>query len=327
MKPNSWRFVVISLSAVVLVGCGSSSAGRSGASGSGSTAPASATTTAVGVEVTGGFGSKPTVTIPNKPAPANFAEQVLTQGDGPVVAKGDTLVANYSGQTWAPKDGKPHVFDSSFDRGQPIAFLIGVGRVIPGWDKALVGKKVGTRVLLSLPPADGYGSAGQSTAGITGTDTLVFLVDVVATYRPDAAAPGTVVANTTGTNVPKLDNVPGKKPTIVSTSGLRPPTSPISTLLVTGTGDKIDPNKTLVLQLVQTDLATGKKTQSTWGRAPQTVAAKQVLGLAGKLSDQNIGSRAVVLVPATAKTAATATQAASPGTPPTILIIDVVGQF
>ena len=55
-------------------------------------------------------------------------------------------------------------FDSSWSRNQPAGFSIGVGEVIPGWDKALVGVKVGSRVLLVVPPADGYGSAGQSAA-------------------------------------------------------------------------------------------------------------------------------------------------------------------
>jgi peptidylprolyl isomerase len=55
-----------------------------------------------------------------------------------------------------------------------------VGQVIPGWDKGLVGQTVGSRVLLVIPPADGYGSAGSPQANIKGTDTLVFVVDILA---------------------------------------------------------------------------------------------------------------------------------------------------
>ena len=310
---------MIAVSAAILTACGSNSSPKSNSP--------SKTTTDVGVEVTGGFGTKPTVTIPDKTAPPQLTQQVLTPGTGAAVAKGDTLVANYVGQTWAPKNGKPNVFDSSFDRGNPAAFVLGVGRVIPGWDKALVGKNVGVRLLLTLPPSDGYGSAGQSSAGIAGTDTLVFLIDIVATYKPDASAPGTVVGNLATTGLPKIDNVPGKKPTITSIAGVKIPTARSSTLLVTGTGEKIDTNKTLILQLVQADLATHKKTQSTWGQAPTTVAAKSVLSLADKLTGQNIGSRAVVLLPATAARSATPTQSAQPASPPEVLIIDVVGQF
>ena len=59
------------------------------------------------------------------------------------------------------------------------------------------------------------------------------------------------------------------------------------------------PSKTLVLQLVQTDIATGKQTQSSWGKQPQLVSAQTVLSVATALNGQNIGARAVALLPAT----------------------------
>jgi FKBP-type peptidyl-prolyl cis-trans isomerase len=52
--------------------------------------------------------------------------------------------------------------------------------VIQGWDQGLIGKHVGDRVLLVIPPALGYGpSGGQSSAGIGANDTLIFVVDIV----------------------------------------------------------------------------------------------------------------------------------------------------
>ena len=56
---------------------------------------------------------------------------------------------------------------------------IGVGQLVPGFDKGIVGQPVGSRVLLVLPPAEGYGKQGQAQAGIKGTDTLVFVVDIL----------------------------------------------------------------------------------------------------------------------------------------------------
>jgi peptidylprolyl isomerase len=279
------------------------------------------------VVVAGAFGSTPTVTVPATAAPAALTQQVLSTGKGVTVAKGDTIVANYVGQTWATDAGKVNVFDSSFSRGEPAAFLIGEGAVIPGWDTALVGKQIGSRVVLTIPPADGYGSAGQSSANISGTDTLVFVIDLIADYTPNASAPGTVVPNVPTTGLPKITNVVGKEPTIVSTSGVPVPTSPTSTLLVSGTGAKIDSAKTLVLQLVETDLATAKNTQSTWGQSPQTDSASSVLGIVDKFTGQNVGSRAVVLLPATAAVPATASAAAEPAEPAEVLVVDVVGQF
>jgi peptidylprolyl isomerase len=100
----------------------------------------------------------------------------LVQGDGAKVQKGQTIVVNYFGQVY---DGKAP-FDSSFSRGQPTSFQIGAGAVIKGWDQALVGRAIGSRVLLSIPPDLGYGESGNKDAGIKGTDTLYFVVDILA---------------------------------------------------------------------------------------------------------------------------------------------------
>ncbi|HWV77679.1 MAG TPA: FKBP-type peptidyl-prolyl cis-trans isomerase, partial [Isoptericola sp.] len=112
---------------------------------------------------TGGFGDKPQITFPEGDAPAGLQVQVLEEGTGPVVDAGRTIVVNYLGQTWGGG-----VFDNSYDRGQTIDFPIGVGAVIGGWDKGLVGRNVGDRVLLSIPSEHGYGQRGVPQAGIPG---------------------------------------------------------------------------------------------------------------------------------------------------------------
>lgn len=124
----------------------------------------------------------PTITVPSgTPPPTELVAQVLVEGGGPVTEAGQFLVTQYRGVLW--KDGSE--FDSSWGRGQPTGFPIGVGSVIPGWDKALVGQTVGSRVLLVVPPAEGYGEAG-SPPTIAGDDTLVFVVDILGAYGPSA---------------------------------------------------------------------------------------------------------------------------------------------
>jgi peptidylprolyl isomerase len=98
----------------------------------------------------------------------------LIEGDGAVVKSGQTITVDYLGQVYRGK--KP--FDESFSK-EPASFAIGTGGVIPGWDKTLVGAKVGSRVMLAIPPKDGYGEAGNESAGIKGTDTLYFVVDIL----------------------------------------------------------------------------------------------------------------------------------------------------
>ena len=118
---------------------------------------------------------KPTISVPKSDAPSQLVVQPLIKGTGPVVAVGQTLTVQYTGVIW--RNGKK--FDSSWDRGASADFPIGTGQVIKGWDEGLVGQTVGSQVLLVVPPGQGYGAAGQSQAGISGTDTLVFVVDVL----------------------------------------------------------------------------------------------------------------------------------------------------
>ena len=125
--------------------------------------------------VSGSKGTKPTLAFPDAEAPADLEIQVLDAGDGQIVEHVDTIVCNYLGQIW---DGQ--AFDNSFDRGQPLSFQIGVGMVIRGWDEGLVGQRVGSRVLLSIPSELGYGSRGVPQAGIKGGDTLVFVTEILA---------------------------------------------------------------------------------------------------------------------------------------------------
>lgn len=79
-----------------------------------------------GIKVTEDFGKKPTVTHRDGEPDKALVTEVLKEGDGPEVKKGELLTANYLGQIW--RDGK--VFDNSYDRGAPSSFPIGVGGVI-----------------------------------------------------------------------------------------------------------------------------------------------------------------------------------------------------
>jgi peptidylprolyl isomerase len=129
-------------------------------------------------------GSPPTVKVPSSKPPTKLVSKTLIQGSGPTVTKGQYLIVQYTGVNW--RTGK--VFDASWSHGAPFGFVIGATppQVIPGWN-ALIGKKVGSRVMLSIPPADGYGKQGSSQAGIKGTDTLVFVVDILGSYSPGAS--------------------------------------------------------------------------------------------------------------------------------------------
>mgnify|MGYP003379056914 CR=1 FL=1 len=114
---------------------------------------------------------------------------------------------------------------------------------------------------------------------------------------------------------PKIESVPGKQPSITSVAGVKATAEPRSALLVKGTGAAIDPTKYLALQIVQTDTATGKQTQTAWGKGVEVVPAEQVFTVAEALKGARVGSRAVVVT------------AAAAGSESLVVVVDVVAQF
>ena len=117
------------------------------------------------------------ITVPKTAPPTTLVVQPLIKGAGPVVKPGQEVTAHYTGVLW--KDGSK--FDASADQGKPVPFAVkdGPGGVISGWVKGLVGQTVGSRILLVVPPADGYGASGRAPK-IGPNETLVFVVDILA---------------------------------------------------------------------------------------------------------------------------------------------------
>lgn len=112
---------------------------------------------------------KPTITIPaGAAAPTEVELSVLTEGDGEVVGEGDSVTVDYTGVKWS--DGT--VFDSSWDRGEPATFS--TTGVVTGFKRALEGQKVGSTVLVAMPPKCGYAGTGNELAD----ETLVFVVKI-----------------------------------------------------------------------------------------------------------------------------------------------------
>jgi FKBP-type peptidyl-prolyl cis-trans isomerase 2 len=117
-----------------------------------------------------GDAANPVVTLPGATPVPDLRIAVLEEGDGAAVGPFDTVTVNYQGTAWETGE----IFDSSFERGQPASFQ--VQGVVQGFMQALVNQKVGSRVIVTMPPSLGYGnSPGHELA----TSTLVFLIDIV----------------------------------------------------------------------------------------------------------------------------------------------------
>lgn|GEM_PF-123490 len=298
------RLIPIALAvsaAVALTGCGSGS--NPAAATKTPTASPTATGPMTPVEwtgaslptVTGSYGDKPTISFPKVSAPTQLEKKVLTTGTGPAVAKGDLLVADYYGQIWNGKS-----FDNSYDRAQPVGFRIGAGKVIQGWDDTLVGVTAGSRVLISMPPSEGYGAAGNTQAGIAGTDTLVFVVDVVASFSANATGDPKAVVQKPSTAMPTITGALATKPTIKIPAGLAKPTKVTTTVLAKGFGAPVGKE----LAIVQYEVIdwTGATAASTWtDGAPAGVNVGQagVTGVFDGLTGIPVGSRVLIEIPAT----------------------------
>lgn len=314
---------------VLLAGCGSGgtpSPTESATSTPPTLGPSVPAATAVAAAVpadqlptaSGSFGEKPTITFPSTDPPPSLQRVVLSEGTGPLTTSGDWLITNYLGQVWGGD-----VFDNSYDRGSTSAFQIGVGKVVPGWDVGLVGVPVGSRVMLSLPPADGYGSGGNSSAGITGTDTLVFVVDIVDAVGPDAAGQADAQLQPAPENAPQVSGDLGGPATVTVPAGTPEPTSPTVTVLAKGTGAPIQLGQVLVQYAAVT--WTGEDAGSTWttdaaqGSGPQELPVATGGPFAG-LVGVPLGSRVLVQVPGQAD------QSTGQSQPAIAAVVDVLYQ-
>ena len=286
--------------AVALAGCGSSS--TPAVSSKTATPSATATGPMTPVDwtgaslptVTGSYGDKPAITYPKVAAPVQLEKKVLVTGSGPAVAKGDLLVADYYGQVWNAKS-----FDNSYDRGQPVGFRIGTGKVIQGWDDTLVGVTIGSRVLISLPPSEGYGATGNSSAAIAGNATLVFVVDVIASYSTKATGDPKASVQKTTKALPTITGALATKPTIIIPAGLAKPTKVTPILIAKGSGPLVGKEQAVV-QYQVIDWA-GVTAASTWTDGAPTlvpVAQSGATGIFDGLLGIPVGSRVLIEIPA-----------------------------
>ncbi len=116
------------------------------------------------------------MTLTNDPTPAQAAElqiEVTQVGTGTVAENGMQVQVHYTGTL---QDGT--VFDSSRNRGEPLAFVLGEGRVIKGWEQGIAGMRVGEKRILTIPPELGYGAQGAGGV-IPPNATLVFDVELM----------------------------------------------------------------------------------------------------------------------------------------------------
>jgi peptidylprolyl isomerase len=155
--------------ALAVAGCGGDDDSSTGSS------EASESTTAVKKAKPGAKKTKPKVTVPSGPPPAQLEVIEIEEGTGAEAKAGDTVSVQYVGVGYESEEE----FDSSWSRNEPFSFQLGAGMVIAGWDQGVQGMKVGGRRELIIPPELAYGEAGSPPA-IGPNETLIFVIDLLA---------------------------------------------------------------------------------------------------------------------------------------------------
>jgi FKBP-type peptidyl-prolyl cis-trans isomerase len=308
------------LAAAAVAGCASSSSKSSSSSST-----SSSTTANQSVKVSGDFGVSPKVVIPKVTAGSALYTQTLIKGSGQKLTAADSLIGNFALYDWSGATAK--LVGSTFSSGGPTLFS---GQMLPGLSTALIGQTTGSRVLAVIPPKDGFGATGNSQIGVKGTDTLVFVIDMVSTIGNNASATGKQVSNGGG-SLPTVTEPAGKAATIKIPASAAPKTLTIKTL-VQGTGTKVVKGDYVVVQYTGVIWRTGKVFDSSWSRSQPfafNVGSGQVIpGWDNGLLGQTVGSRVMLVIPPKdGYGSAGASQAGIKGTDTLVFVVDILGAY
>ncbi|MEV7320992.1 FKBP-type peptidyl-prolyl cis-trans isomerase [Streptomyces sp. NPDC093970] len=302
MRRRSLLLAAVPAGLVTLAACGddksASSKASAAPSGSASSVPPPKIVDGPLPAITAGtkFDEKPTVAKGSGEPSKDLAVKTLIAGGGKAVAENDFIQANYLGQIWSTAK----VFDQSYDRS-PLLLQLAQGSIIDGWRYGLAGKKAGSRVLMAVPPTWGYGTSGNAQAGIKGTDTLVFVVDILNSFNSKSSSTGKEVAQSNAA-LPKVGtNTDGKAPS-VDIPKTDPPKTLVSNYILEGDGPAVAAAQTVLCQFKGEVWDSGKTFEQTYdsGRLAQFAVAQmqEVLkGLAQGITGKKVGSRLLVVVP------------------------------
>tara|TARA_X000000368_G_scaffold61229_2_gene43181 strand:+ start:5871 stop:6806 length:936 start_codon:yes stop_codon:yes gene_type:complete len=217
---------------------------------------------------------KPLVTIPPSSPPSELIIEDLVVGTGSPVVAGDFLIMDYVGVSYSTG----LQFDASWDRGSPFPFELGAGRVIQGWDQGIVGMAVGGRRSLTIPSDLAYGENGSGSGSIGPNETLVFVVDLIASVP---------------SNLEKPSEELSAEPTLELQIND----------LYEGSGPAVQPGNVVYIHYVGVSASTGQQFDSSWDRGRSEFigyisgTGNVIEGLDQGLLGMQVGGRRTVVIP------------------------------
>jgi FKBP-type peptidyl-prolyl cis-trans isomerase len=303
-------FVLPLIAGLALVGCGSSKPASPNAS----------------VTATGSFGASPKVTIPKQSATSTLTVKTLVQGKGATIKKSDIFLSNFTIYVWSGKTNK--LLDSTYSSSPQVL----PASLLPGIQSAVTGAKVGSRVLAVIPPKEGYGTSGNSELGVTGSDTLVFVLDLIQNYSSGTVGSTGTQSYSGGGSLPTVSDAKGSAPKVTIPKNVTPPKTLVSKTLIKGTGAAVTKGQDVVAQYVGINWRTGTTFDSSWSRSlpysfkigasPSQVITGWDKGLVG----QTVGSRVLLIIPPSdGYGSAGESQAGIKGTDTLVFVVDIIG--
>ena len=277
------------------------------------------------VTAKGSFGSSPSVTIPKQEPTGTLAVKTLIQGTGPTITKSDLFLSNFTIYVWSGTTNK--LLDSTYSSSPQVL----PASLLPGIQSAVTGKKVGSRVLVVVPPKQGYGTSGNSQLGVTGSDTLVFVMDLIQKYSSGTVSASGTKVSSGGGDLPTVSAAQGSAPKVTIPKGVTPPTTLVTKTLIKGSGPVVTKGEYLVAQYTGVNWRTGSVFDSSWerslpysfkiGASPSQVIPGWDQGLVG----QTVGSRVLLVIPPKdAYGSAGQSQAGIKGTDTLVFVVDII---
>lgn len=243
------------------------------------------------LNITGDFGTVPTVIIPSPLKTSTTQREVLTKGSGDMVASGQTItidVAIYDGET-----GKV-LQDSKFDGSTTMAVTLSDTATLPGIVKALECLPIGTRVAAAISPDDAFGTAGNAQAGIGPDSTIVLVADIVSS----------ALAKANGASQPAVDGFPAVVLDDKGVPGITIPKTDAPTdfkvaVLKKGDGAVVKKGATVTVHYTGALWSDNTIFDSSWTKGtPATFSLTAVVpGFAQAIEGQTVGSQVIAIIP------------------------------
>lgn len=290
--PRALPILTVAALAVALVGCSSSEPDTTPSDDPTSVARECAASGAESeaVTVSDDFGSLPTVDFDAPLEPAATQVSTVAEGSDDKVPYPSVVSVDYSFYNGTTGE----VIESTkYTPGEEAVFVLAESQLLPGLLKTIECGTVGSRLVGVATADDGFGDDGLEGYGISGGDSLVFVVDIVAAVDraageeqdPVEGMP-TVTLGTDGT------------PEVTIPDDYELPTTTQSALLIAGAGAQVQATDTVYIQYQGLDAATGEVFQQTWGNAPYGGSASGFIsGFTSSLVGQTVGSQVLMVIP------------------------------